>query len=734
MSTAMPTRPVTPGLPRDPRPRPAMSAHAGGIDPFRVLRRHLLVIVASMVFGGAIGLVAFFALRITYPLYKGEVLFEILPGVRDVRDVGSSDMIQDQLVQRLSQTESIILTSREVIEAALRDPEVRRTRWFETEFVGTDGGELVEEAVDELEEDLGSSPLRNTNLFALRWSTHHAGDVPMVLNAISRAYLERRRNLDARIYTDNIALFRNQLADTQRTIEDVDQQIAVFIRAHGLGTLQDPRDSQTAYKMRQLAQQITEVQSDLSMTRSAYDQISRKLEGTIEPTSDDRALAEADPAVMLATQQVQQLRTDLRNFLETYQPDNPIVQRTESRLRAVEETREAKIQEILRRNLQAALKGQGDQLEQLLATSEALTEEYEAQSRILHELTASQSQYQSLETKRDYLMAEREADLQLIKEVQLLQLRSDAMRVRLALPALEPRALSFPQPEIIVPLATLLVVSLTVGLIFLRELTDQRVKSASDLAVLPHARLIGMVPDRSEDPTRVGGVELVVRKHPGSVLAESYRQAFAGVAKQVERAGHQTLMIVGGLPGSGTTTVVTNLAATFAATGRKVVCVDANFRRPRLAEAMEVAGHGPGLGDVLAGSVTAAEAIVDAGGGIAVLPAGSPGNRVFELLNTRQFDGLLAELRDRYDLVIFDTPPAVVAGEALVLANKLDASLLVVRANREHRGLVGRLVGLLDDAQCDLLGLLLNRPRGTAGGYFRKNFAAMAAYGEEDRA
>ena len=143
----------------------------------------------------------------------------------------------------------------------------------------------------------------------------------------------------------------------------------------------------------------------------------------------------------------------------------------------------------------------------------------------------------------------------------LMEVRADASRIRLARQALIPRELSFPRLELVVPLGTLLVVGLTVGLIFLREFTDQRVKSASDLAILPGVRIAGMIPDLCEDPTKVDAAEMVVRRHPHSVLAESYRQALASLTKSMDLAGHQTLLVMGGLPGSGTTSVVTNLGA-----------------------------------------------------------------------------------------------------------------------------------------------------------------------------
>ena len=125
------------------------------------------------------------------------------------------------------------------------------------------------------------------------------------------------------------------------------------------------------------------------------------------------------------------------------------------------------------------------------------------------------------------------------------------------------------------------------------------------------------------------------------------------------------------------------------------------------------------------------QAIRDTECGLHLIGAGRPENRVYERFNDGQFENVMAELRHRFDLVIIDAPPAVVAGDAMVLANKVDAAILVVRAHQEHRGLVARLMHQLGDAQCEMLGIILNRPRGTAGGYFRKNFLAMARYADD---
>jgi Mrp family chromosome partitioning ATPase len=91
---------------------------------------------------------------------------------------------------------------------------------------------------------------------------------------------------------------------------------------------------------------------------------------------------------------------------------------------------------------------------------------------------------------------------------------------------------------------------------------------------------------------------------------------------------------------------------------------------------------------------------------------------------------ILAELRDSYDLVLIDAPPSIVAGDALLLANLVDALALVVHSDRDERGLVARVLRELGESRAEILGVMLNAAVGTVGGYFRKNYLAMVSYSE----
>jgi Mrp family chromosome partitioning ATPase len=89
------------------------------------------------------------------------------------------------------------------------------------------------------------------------------------------------------------------------------------------------------------------------------------------------------------------------------------------------------------------------------------------------------------------------------------------------------------------------------------------------------------------------------------------------------------------------------------------------------------------------------------------------------------------ELLKPVDVVLVDGPPAVVAGEAMGMADQVDATLLVVRAYSEQRGLVARLARQLREQPSTFLGVVLNRPRNTAGGYFKRNYEAIASYASD---
>lgn len=733
----MSNAPVRSAIPKgDPRSKgPRGPSKAGpAIDPVRVLRQHMLGIIVSGVVGIILGIVVFFALRYTYPLYKGEVIFEIRPGLLESTDIGTKESMSDKDVLRIANTQTLLLKQRDVLTEAVNNPSVRNTTWLQDWFIDPGTGVLLEaQAVDDLEEYVSAGDIRNTNLFNARWSWHTAQDVPIVLNAIASSYLRKIESLDNQQFSENEELFRDQLRRTRLTLQDLNDEIQGFIVSKGITTLDDPRYSQAAFETQKLTEALTTSSSMLTSVQTQYMQTAAKLEGTVEPTHEDIIEAEYDVTMQRQLQSLEQLRATERSILEQFQPDTPQVRNIERTVRSTEQQIEAKRNEILRRNLNARVKTLGDERAQLTDVIEGLETELERNDVMLRDLAADSSYYDSLVTQRTHLEAQRDEDLKLLNSIMLMKMRADAGRVRLANLALTPRELSFPLPEIIVPAGVVLCVGLFIGFIFLKEMTNQRIRSAGDLAVISGAKILGSIPDVDDDPTDIEDAECAAKNDSESVIAESYRQVWSTISRMMQRKGHTSLLVASGLPGSGSTTAVSNLAIDAASSGLSVAVIDGNFRRPRLASVLGLKDDAPGLGDVLCGEAAIEDVTMTSPvGGFTVISAGTPEHRIYSRFNDEAFDRFLASLRGTHSLILIDTAPAVAAGDAFTLANRVDAIVMVVQANNEERGLIARLINQFSDMRGELMGILLNRPRMTAGGYFKKNYELMASYSFDD--
>ncbi len=182
------------------------------------------------------------------------------------------------------------------------------------------------------------------------------------------------------------------------------------------------------------------------------------------------------------------------------------------------------------------------------------------------------------------------------------------------------------------------------------------------------------------------------------------------------------------MPGSGATTVACNLALAASAADRRVLLVDANFRRPGVHRVFGLQ-EGPGLADVLAKQASL-EASIQATSSptLDVLSVGSRDLRLVERLSTDTMSDLLGQAKGTYDLVLIDVAPAVVAGDGVALANRCDASILVVRAFSEKRGMIARVKNELMDSRGEFLGVIVNAVRASAGGYLKGNIRTAAEY------
>jgi capsular exopolysaccharide synthesis family protein len=176
-------------------------------------------------------------------------------------------------------------------------------------------------------------------------------------------------------------------------------------------------------------------------------------------------------------------------------------------------------------------------------------------------------------------------------------------------------------------------------------------------------------------------------------------------------AAVKILVVTSALPGDGKTSSAINLAVTLSRRDLKVLLIDADLRRPVVHKVFEVS-RDPGLKDVLQGSVTFSAArraiAVDHGESIHFLTAGTPTPNPSGLLESEQMRALLVRLREVYDAIIIDSPPANVVTDAALLGAQADGVLVVARAGVTEAGALTYAVDQLHHLRERMLGVLLN--------------------------
>jgi capsular exopolysaccharide synthesis family protein len=203
---------------------------------------------------------------------------------------------------------------------------------------------------------------------------------------------------------------------------------------------------------------------------------------------------------------------------------------------------------------------------------------------------------------------------------------------------------------------------------------------------------------------------------PDSYVAEQFRTLRGRIDAVAAQRGIRTVAVTSPMSGEGKTTAAVNLAVVTAmSVGRRVLLIDCDMRKPKVHQALGLVPDG-GLEDVLTDSMSLEQAIIKVEGmNLDVLAVRGRPQNPSELLGSPRMRELIAEVADRYDRVIIDTPAALGVPDAKAVAELCDGIILVVRADVTTRQDVEACLEMLD--QQNVIGMVLNGAQIDRGRY-----------------
>jgi capsular exopolysaccharide synthesis family protein len=261
-----------------------------------------------------------------------------------------------------------------------------------------------------------------------------------------------------------------------------------------------------------------------------------------------------------------------------------------------------------------------------------------------------------------------------------------------------------PKPTLYTLIAGLLGLALGVGLAFLRDRLDHRLRTPSDVEARFEIPVLARVPRRGRSDTQI------------AAFNESYRILRTNLQFAAGNGRLDSLAITSGAEGEGKTTTVVQLAVASAEVGLRVAILEADLRRPALQQRLfpdTVEPLRPGFSNYLVEGTPLEDVIHTTNRpGVSLIPSGPIPPSPAALLETERARGIVDELLRDHDIVLVDCPPLNVAADASIVASAADGVIVVVDLNTSKEDTVRDAIRRLRTVHAPLVGLLLNRDRG----------------------
>ena len=257
------------------------------------------------------------------------------------------------------------------------------------------------------------------------------------------------------------------------------------------------------------------------------------------------------------------------------------------------------------------------------------------------------------------------------------------------------------RPNVPLNIAMGVVVGLIVGigLAFFIEYLDTSVKTIDDVERALGAPVLGVIPQN---------VGALLAEGPESPHAEAYRVLRTNLMFSRKNEQFNTVTVVSGGAGEGKSTTVINLATIFAQNGQRVLVVDSDLRRPSLHKFLKIS-NAVGLTNYLLKQKTLEEVIqTTALTSLDFLPSGKLPSSSMGILNSARMREFIKEVRLRYDMVFFDSPPIMGVSDASILASEVDMTLLVVQYRKYPQLMTLRAKQMVEKVGGHMMGVVLN--------------------------
>lgn len=345
--------------------------------------------------------------------------------------------------------------------------------------------------------------------------------------------------------------------------------------------------------------------------------------------------------------------------------------------------------EAERVSLQVRLKSLAQVIESYKQRADSLPQLELQQRQLEREISATESSYQNL--------LARYQELQVAENLQVSNARIITPALTPTIPVKSRQYINLLQGfigGIVLGIATALIL----------EKFDKTIKTPQSAQELLGYNLLGYIPPF---PNGSFTPEIIVRQQPDSPISEAFRMLQTNLKFFNSEQLIKVIVVSSAVPKEGKSTVAANLAFSISQLGRNVLLVDADLRNPSQHKIWEISNE-VGLGNILRSQVDLDQAIVEISPNLEMITAGESNRNPTALLDSSQMAIFMAQVTQKYDFIIIDTPPLTLAADATILGKLVNGILFVVRPGVVDSTSVSLSKEMLEKANQNVLGVAIN--------------------------
>lgn len=290
-----------------------------------------------------------------------------------------------------------------------------------------------------------------------------------------------------------------------------------------------------------------------------------------------------------------------------------------------------------------------------------------------------------------------------------------------------------PQKKPIMMLSVILGVLIPLTIIFIREITNKKVRGRRDLENID-IPLVGEIPlhkTKKKVLEKKDKKGLIVKSGSRNIINEAFRVMRTNFEFMDDKERQSSVILTTSFnPGSGKTFLTMNLGASLAIKGAKVLVIDGDLRRASASEYVQAVSMG--LSDYLSGGTTNVEEIITTDTGcdnLHLIAVGTPPPNPTELLNSRRFEQLIETMRKEYRYILIDCPPIDIVADTQIIEKYCDRTLFVIRAGLLNREMLGELQDIYEKKRFKGLSIVLNGTHSGGGGKYSYKYGYSYGYG-----